>query len=594
MESKTIVDRFYDLKDVHLPALITYDQKGNVSQVYEWRDYVMLARGFASNLNSTPVMNGNVAIHAFNCPEWFIVAMGTMCAGRYFCGIYNTNKNEQCTHIINTGECGTLIVENYKLFADSYNKKEVLDDMVNHKIRIIVIDASDVDKYPIPTQYKDTLCVCNWNDLRLAQIFNNTLSDLPHPKLSDICTLIFTSGTTGNPKAVEVTHQNVCTVVDGVLDRFKMRMFDERVVTYLPLSHIAGQALDIYCPIYVGGQIHFARSDAMKGSLKNTLLAAKPTIFFGVPRVWEKLREGLMKVAEKTYVGKTGKVLETVMNVIKTIEYQYNSSDNWYYQTILYPLTSVSSRVVNKIKEQLGLDRCRYFATGAAPITNEVLKYFAGIGIPIFELYGMSETCGVLTVSDPANSIRGSCGNPIKGVHIKIGANQEILAKGGNVFNRYHNYQGDSGIDAESYIHTGDCGRLDDRGFLYITGRLKELLITAGGENIPPVLIEDIVKSILAQDTQCVLVGDRKKYLTMLIFNPSEEKQLDDQTVEKAIKEYNIKHAISNAQKVQKFKIIREPLTVDNGMITPTLKLKRSVIVKTYQSVIDEMYRDDE
>lgn len=590
--AKTIVDRFYDLKDTLLPALVTYDQQHKVSQVYTWKDYVFQARNFGAYLSKTPSKNGNVAIHAFNCPEWFIAAMGSMCAGRYFCGIYNTNKNEQCTHIINTGDCGTLIVESYKLFSECYTKKEVLDDLVQHKIRIVMIDASDAEKYPVPSTHANVLSVVNWCDLGFS-LESKEQIELPVPKPSDICTLIFTSGTTGNPKAVEVTHQNVCTAVEGVLDRFTMHMFEERVVTYLPLSHIAGQAIDMYCPLYVGGQVHFARPDAMKGTLKNTLLAAKPTIFFGVPRVWEKFREGLMKVAEKKYVGRTGKALEAVMNVVKAVEYQYNTSDNWYYQTALYPFSAVSSRVVNKIKEQLGLDKCRYFATGAAPIAKEVLEYFASIGIPILELYGMSETCGVITVSDPVHSVRGSCGRAIKGVDVKIGPNDEILARGNNIFSRYHNYQGDSGVDSEGYIHTGDCGRLDD-GFLYITGRLKELIITAGGENIPPVLIEDNVKQILQSECQCVLVGDRKKYLTMLIFNPAEETQLDEQTVEKAIREYNSKRAISNAQKVQKFKIVREALTIDNGMITPTMKLKRSKIHEKYTAVVEEMYQGDD
>lgn len=592
-QQKTIVDKFYDLKDTLLPALITYGEKSAVAQVYTWKDYVFQSRNFAEFVLKSSNQNGNnVAIHAFNCPEWFIAAMGAMCAGRYFCGIYNTNKNEQCTHIINTGECGTLIVENYKLFSESYNSKEVLEDLVRREIRIIIIDSSDASKYPLPGVDRK-LNVANWSDLGFESEAKE-LVNLPVPKLTDICTLIFTSGTTGNPKAVEVTHQNVCAAIEGVLDRFKMQMFEERVVTYLPLSHIAGQAIDMYCPIYVGGQIHFARPDAMKGTLKNTLLAAKPTIFFGVPRVWEKFREGLMKVAEKKYVGKTGKALEAVMNLVKPVEYQYNTSDNWYFQTALFPLTAVSSRVVNKIKEQLGLDRCKYFATGAAPIAKEVLEYFASIGIPILELYGMSETCGVITVSDPVNSVRGSCGRPVKGVDVKIGANDEILAKGANIFGGYHNYQGDTGVDAEGYIHTGDCGRLDNNGFLYITGRIKELIITAGGENIPPVLIEDNVKQILQSESQCVLVGDRRKYLTLLVFNPTEEKQLDDQTVEKAIKEYNTKRAISNAQKVQKFKIVREALTIDNGMITPTMKLKRSKIHERYLNVIEEMYQGDE
>ena len=602
MEPQTIVKKFYELKDSNELALITYNQDGSKNKSYTWKEYYHQSLKFAnnlikynaSNLKKANKINSNIAIHAFNSPEWFISAMGSMITGKYFCGIYNTNKNEQCMHIINTGECGTLVVESIKQFNESYNKKEILDELIEQNIRIIIIDSSDKN------EILSDLNLIFWEEMDLESILSE-LFVFPNIDLSDICTLIFTSGTTGNPKAVEITHQNVITTVNGVIDRFKLNMFEESIVSYLPLSHIAGQIIDLYCPLFIGAQVHFARPDALKGSLKDTLKIVRPSIFFGVPRVWEKFKEAMIKVGEKKYVGRTGQIVKHAMNIVKFIEYQYRTSESYYYQTALWPLSIISGKITQIIKEQLGLDRCKHFATGAAPISKEVLEYFTSIGIQILELYGMSESCGVICLSDPLNSLKGSCGRALKGVEIKIGDYQEILCKGTNIFRGYHTIEGlenkvDSGIDSDGYLHTGDCGKLDENGYLYITGRIKELIITAGGENIPPVLIEDKIKHLVQSDTniaiEAVLIGDKRKYLTILIF--SSDEQINDKVINKSIKEYNFIHAISNAQRVQKFKIIRDMLTIDNQMITPTMKLKRSKIYEKYIDVIESMYIDNE
>lgn len=601
---KTLVERFNEMENCLLPALITYNDKFQQNKVYSWNLYVRSAHNFAHFLMTTVhsvEQYENVAIHSFNCPEWFIAAMGTVCAGRYFCGIYNTNKYDQCTHIIRTGRCGVLVVESYTLFMQSYNRPDIIDILADLKTTIIVIDSSDRSAHFIPDQLKGS--IKEWNSYGFAHRYSRDEFKLPEIKMDDhhlLATLIFTSGTTGNPKAVRITHKNIAATIEGVIERLKMNQnSEERIVTYLPLSHIAGQAMDIYCPIYCGAQVHFARPGALKGTLKNTLIAARPTIFFGVPRVWEKFREGLMVAAAKKTTGVSGKVLSLLMGPVKTVEYQYNTTND-YSQYLLYPFTAITSRIVAKIKKQLGLNECKYFASGAAPISKEVLEYFASLGMPILEMYGMSETCGVMTVSDPAHSVRGSCGSPIHGIDIKIGENNEILVKGDNVFDGYHCVDSNdekanqSGIDASGYLHTGDCGRIDANGYLYITGRLKELIITAGGENIPPVLIEDNIKSILKQDVQCILIGDRKKYLTMIFFNPGNglSNGLTHGQVENAIKEYNAKMAISNAQKVQKFIIIQDSLSIENGLLTPTMKLKRSKIIEKYSNDIEAMYDD--
>lgn len=608
MESKksaeTVIDNFFALKESNETAMVSYANGHDKPIKYTWKQYVNLSKRFAMYLLGKT--HGNVAIHAFNCPEWFIAAMGTMCAGsfhgkksRFFCGIYNTNRDEQCMHIIKTGDCDTLVVESYTVLNGYYNK--VIDQLSKMKIKIIVINSTDRDQSKMTDKDIEKLDIINWCDLKLDSEFQ--AGDYPVDSIkfnsNDICTQIFTSGTTGNPKAVPITHENIISSIGSVLDRIKLNFNKERFVSYLPLSHIAGLLIDMFTPIFVRGQTHFARPDALKGSLKDTLLVVKPTLFFGVPRIWEKFMEGLQKTSEKVYsVGCKGRVLKHVFGAMKFIEKQYNTTDNCYYKMALYPLTAVSSRAVNKIKTQLGLDQCKYFATGAAPISKNVLEYFSSIDICILEIYGMSETCGVITVSDPFHTVKGSCGRPAKGVDVKIGEHDEILAKGQNIFGGYYGFEeGKSGIDTDGYLHTGDCGRFDKDGYLYITGRIKELLITAGGENIPPVLIEDKINQLCKDhkmEPQLMLVGDKKKYLSMLVFNPTEQKAIDQKAFNKIIRDYNDFHAISNSQKVQKFKVINESLTIENGLLTPTMKVKRSKVVDHYSKQIEEMYADEE
>lgn len=584
----TIISKFNGLKDCSIPALITYDSNFKINTTVRWTDYVRQAFNFGRYMKKNDVQK-NVAIHAFNCPEWFYAAMGSLCIKRYFCGIYNTNRDDQCLHVIQKGECDLLVVESYKLLFDYY--KNVLPQLAT--IKIIVINRPSEPLTNDQNNLLENLDITFWDQLDLLNDdkYQNIPIDVSSITKNDICTLIFTSGTTGNPKAVEITHQNVMTAVNGVMERFHTNYGEERIVSYLPLSHIAGQAIDMYLSIMCVSSVHFARPDALKGTIINTLLAVRPTIFLGVPRVWEKFMEGMQQVSEQHYSGSTPKrILGQIMRGVKGIEYYYNTSDNWMTSTVFYIPACVTSLITHKIKQALGLDQCHYFASGAAPISKCVLQYFASIGMPIFEIYGMSETAGVITVSNPIASLRGSCGSPIEGVEIMISEkDKEILVRGSNVFKGYHNYVDDNGIDSEGFLHTGDCGEFDEDGYLYITGRIKDLIITAGGENVPTILIEDKIKSISKFDHQFVLIGDKKKFLSLLVFI-DKKYDYNELSIIAIIDEYNQKHTISNAQKVGAFKIIHEALTVENGMLTPTMKVKRNKVIEKYANIIDSMY----
>lgn len=609
INQRTILHRLIQLRDDNLADQNSkYNALITENNWYTWARYVNHALAFSQFILSHDTNSKfcNVAIHAFNSPEWFIAAIGAMFAKKFFCGIYNTNNTEQCLHVITIGNCEIIVVESYNLLIEKYSDERTLNHFKQNKTKIVVINpCSDISALEIVSGTFTGIPVISWASLNLSSYTKDTEFEkiIDYVALDDVCTLIFTSGTTKNPKGCEITYRNINTVVEGVLDKLVVNDFEERFVSYLPLSHIAGQALDMYAPIFCKAHVHFARPDALRGSLQQTLVSVRPTVFFGVPRVWEKFKEALVNVSNKTYSdGVSGWALRSFMDIVKNIEKTYNTTEN----SLLYPLTLVSSKVVTEIKKKIGLDQCKYFATGAAPISKDIIEYFSSIGICIFELYGMSETSGIICMSDHINSVKGSCGTPIKGVRVIIGKNDEILVKGNNVFRGYHNSTDPDEIDDDGYLHTGDCGRIDENGYLYITGRIKELLITAGGENIPPVKIEDIIKSGLDQNTQnnvqLMLIGDKKKFLTILVFTPSQSDsnngtQSDDNNtihndISASIKNYNTNHAISNSQKVQDFKIIHEALTIENGMLTPTMKMKRSKIVEKYADIIESMYPD--
>ena len=392
-------------------------------------------------------------------------------------------------------------------------------------------------------------------------------------------------------------------------------MNNEMIVSFLPLSHIAALMLDVFLTFYHKGSIGFAKPDALKGSLVESLNKYKPTIFFGVPRVYEKMMEKMKLVAEAKYSGTLGKWMRSFVNYGKTntLKYHLNIQNRVFNGSKISTIKRFYNYVVfSKIKQNLGFDRTRYFFTGAAPIMMPVLHYFGSIDIPILELYGMSETTGVITSSNLEDYKWGSVGRAVIG-EVKIADDGEILYSGSNNFKGYKNNEDATNEMFEgSWIKTGDLGKKED-SYLYIVGRKKELLITAGGENVAPVLIENRIKELIPLINQVVIIGDKKKYLTALITLAKEPnsntldntiKSIDNvSTIDEAInsesiksyidngiKEYNLK-PISNAQKIQKFVILRDDFSIENGTMTPTMKLKRSVIVNKYEEDINSMYQ---
>ncbi|XP_048449271.1 long-chain-fatty-acid--CoA ligase ACSBG2-like, partial [Rhincodon typus] len=403
----------------------------------------------------------------------------------------------------------------------------------------------------------------------------------------------------------------------------------EAIVSYLPLSHIAAQMIDIWLSIMFGGTTYFAQPDALKGSLVTTMREVRPTAFMGVPRVWEKMQEKM-----KTVGAKSSTVRRKVASWAKDVGLKTNLNRMHGNNAVSLNFRVANELVFKKVRNALGLTRCTKCYTGAAPITKDTLEFFLSLNIPVYELYGMSESSGPHTISVPDAFRLSSCGKVMTGCRTKIfnpddDGCGEICFWGRHVFMGYLHMDDKTpeAVDEDGWLHSGDLGKHDENGFLYITGRIKELIITAGGENIPPIPIEDAVKERLPIISNVMLIGDKRKFLSMLLtlkcnVNSDTGEPQDDlseaaiqfcqrmgskatkaseiiaskdvsiySAIQECINHVNEK-ATSNAQRIQKWLLLEKDFSIPGGELGPTMKLKRPVVLKMYSDQIDDLYKD--
>ncbi|XP_040447244.1 long-chain-fatty-acid--CoA ligase ACSBG2 isoform X2 [Falco naumanni] len=563
-----------------------------------------------------------VCILGFNSAEWFIADIGAILAGGFAVGIYTTNSPEACHYVAENCSANIVVVENHKQL------QKILE--IQHELPHLkaIIQYGEELKEKRPNLY-------SWSE------FMDLGKDVPDTQLREIiasqkpnqcCTLIYTSGTTGQPKGVMLSHDNL-TWTASAAGRFIMltdaKEKQELVVSYLPLSHIAAQMSDIWSAMTFGVQVFFAQPDALKGTLVDTLREVRPTAFLGVPRVWEKMEEKMKSIGAKSSA-----LRRKVASWAKGVGLQTNLKRMNGYSEVPVNFRLARHLVYKKVRKAIGLDQCTKCYTGAAPITRETLEFFLSLNIPVFELYGMSESSGPHTMSLPHAFKLTSCGKEITGCRTLIhkpdrDGNGEICFSGRHIFMGYLNMEEKTkeAIDEDGWLHSGDLGKHDKDGFLYITGRIKELIITAGGENVPPVPIEDAVKDAVPIISNAMLVGDKAKFLAMLLtlkcnVDVETGEPGDDLTAEaieycrklgsKATKVSEIisskdkaiyaaiqkgisavnEGAVSNAQKVQKWVLLEKDFSVLGGELGPTMKLKRPVVAQKYKDQIAQFYAD--
>ncbi|MED6272780.1 Long-chain-fatty-acid--CoA ligase acsbg2 [Characodon lateralis] len=365
------------------PALVS--KKDGQTVTLTWRQYYEECRAAAKSFLKLGLERFHgVGILGFNSPEWFISDIGCIFAGGLATGIYTTNSPEACHYVAANCEANVLVVENQKQLEKILKVK----DQLPHLKAIVQYKGELQQKSPL---------LYTWDEfMKLGkEVPNETLQAMIDSlRANECCTLIYTSGTTGNPKGVMLSHDNITWTSRTVSKMINPNYSEEVLVSYLPLSHVAAQMIDIWCSMSLAGTTHFAEPDALKGSLVNTLREARPTGFLGVPRVWEKMQERMKAVGAKG-----SPLRKRVADWAKAVGLQYSYSVMNGENVVPWGFTLYNILVFKKVRAALGLDRCRMCCTGAAPITKDTLEYFMSLNIPVKELYGMSESSGPHTVS---------------------------------------------------------------------------------------------------------------------------------------------------------------------------------------------------
>lgn len=573
-------------------------------QSMTWREYSEAVRRAAKAMMALGFEAGGcVSVQAFNCPRYFQAAYGAAWAGGHAAGIYTTNTPPQSAYVASHSDSSLVFVE------DAGQLRKFLAERDNlPAVRHVVMFYGDPADVPEAAGHGGW--VMTWDEfLRQGEARGDDELDarLAGVKPDGLAALIYTSGTTGRPKAVMISHRNVCFEARVMLSVAPITSADCGI-SYLPLSHIAAQILDMHAPLACGAQAFFARADALKGSLRDTLVAVRPTFFFGVPRVWEKFSEKMLAKGRASPA--PVRALATwakAKGLVASYARQNGEPGPWFGGL-------ADTLVGANVRRALGLDRCRFFYSAAAPIAVDTVEYFMSLGIRIHQAYGMSECAGITTVSldIPGLNKVGTVGRCVPGTELRIAEDGEICFRGPHIFQGYlkNEEATRAAIDADGWLHSGDIGTIDQHGFLRIVGRKKELAISAGGENIAPLELEEAMRSIPIV-SQCVVVADRRKFVSALVtLDPEMLPSAIAESGSKAeatpaaagadetfrawlqgqIDETNKERMPSRAAYVRKFAVVAEEFSVDNGLLTPTHKIKRRVVEERYSDEIEAMY----
>jgi long-chain acyl-CoA synthetase len=563
-------------------------------QDISWADYGTAAREVATGLASLGIAPGDtVAIFSPNRPEWHIADMGSLAARAVTVPVYLNNAPAQVAYVL--GHSGSKVV--FVGGEEHLRKIEKVRDEAPDLRHAVVFDGeSSADGF-----------VLSWAELRNRgreqDVAHEGEFDSRWREISpeDTATVVYTSGTTGMPKGVILTHHNVVWTADSL---FQIFTEDEsgRRLSYLPLAHIAERVTGHFTQSFLGVQTWFASSVE---SLPQDLQDCKPTVFFGVPRVWEKFHAGIMaKVAERD---EAERMMFDGLMTLATAAVELRQEGEEITEENVQALQMADQMAFAPIRAALGLDQARFLVSGAAPINPELLTFFHAIGLPIAEVYGQTEDSGPATLNPPSRIKIGTVGPALPGVDVRLAEDGEILVRGGNVFAGYfRNPSGTEETLRDGWLHTGDVGVLDADGYLTITDRKKDLIITAQGKNVAPQELENRLK-YHPLISQVVVIGDRRPYLVALVTLdpdalprfaaeqglPADAAALtDDPAVRDAVQSAvdAVNAEFSSAEQIKRFVVLPRDFLVEEEEITPTLKVRRRTIIERYGAAIDSLY----
>ena len=560
-----------------------------------WKSYGQNVRISAAGFLSMGIEPGNrVAILGDNRPEWLVCHLGSMTAGCVTCGIYPTSSPEEIEYVVEHSESKILFVEN----EEQIDKVLQIVDHLN-VLKIIVWDQQGLWGFSHPrVVFYDEF-------MSSGQEFLDAHPTVVEDRMAtidrdDVAMMIYTSGTTGRPKGAMISHENILSLTDSLVQVLGQKDNDE-LLSYLPLAHIYENLISVFQAVWTGATVSFVESI---DTLSINLREVSPTVFASVPRLWEKFVSMVeIKMSDSTITKRAFYRLAIDIG-IKRMRSKPGTSRRFWLNLAYWPLYW---SVLYHLKRQLGMERIRYSICGAAPASPELFEWFNAIGVPLREGYGQTESTGVIAIQRLNRPKFGYVGEALPGVEIKIAADGEILAKGNGVFKGYYKQdQLTSETIQDGWLHTGDVGTIEN-GFLKIQDRKKDIIITRGGKNITPAFIENKLKfSFYIQDA--VIIGDNRKYLTALILIDEDNvnKYAQDNAIpfttfadltrnQDIIKLIDreirgINETLARVETVKKFRLLPRRFYAEDGDVTPTQKVKRSALEKTYGELIESMY----
>ena len=541
-----------------------------------------MVRDLAAGLIAAGVNKGDrVALHSGTRIEFTYFDYAIWAAGAATTTIYETSSVEQVKWILSDSGCVALISEN----SETYNVYQEIAETLPACANTFVIDDGAVEKLRSMA-----------TDATRAEV-DSRVSNIAH---NDLATLVYTSGTTGMPKGCELTHLNFAWEVTQVEGSLSDLVGDEnRTLMFLPLAHIFARVVQVVS-VSTGTTIGFSTGIP---NLLEELPMFKPTYAFSVPRVFEKIYNGAKQKADAD--GK-GRIFDQAVNVAIA-----------YSQGVQRGKIKVGTKLAHGVFDKLVYSKIRalfggdvsYAISGGAPLGARLGHFFRGSGITILEAYGLTETTAGATLNRPGAIKIGTVGRPIPGTSLKIAEDGEVLIRGDQVFSGYWNNETATAevLTDDQWFHSGDIGVLDDDGFLSITGRKKEIIVTAAGKNVAPAVLEDRMRSN-SLVSQVMVVGDAKPFIAALVtLDPDAASAwavahgLDDASMEELAQNEDLiaevqsaiddaNQAVSRTEAIKAFRVLPKDLSIDGGELTPTLKVKRSVVASKYSRVIEEIY----
>ena len=590
IDGRTVPAEFLETARSRLDQIALRWREGTEWNEMTWATYLDRVARVAGGLTTLGAGPGDrIVLLLPNCPEFHIIDLAIMSIGATPISLYSTASPEQIDHIVEDSGAFLAIA-----FDDDAVERLWASTTVRElNLQIVIVHPTDTS-----TRHID-----------LAQLEATDPIDLDR-YISEIdprseATIIYTSGTTGPSKGVMLSHRNILWATESLRLALDERdLAGKRIVSYLPMAHIAERSTSHYSAVSSGYEVTTCADPA---HLAEHLNVVRPHLFFGVPRVWEKLKSGVEQVLESDPERRDrfNDAIETAKGIRARISEGIETAND------IETLEFLEVIAFAPVRDALGLDELEIAVSGAAPIPVETIEWFRAIGIPLTEIYGMSESAGPIAWT-PFLVKAGTIGPAIPGGEIRLAEDGEILYRGGNVFTGYLGLDDTTAetIDADDWLHTGDIGELDAFGHLRVIDRKKELIVTAGGKNVSPANLEAALRTIPLVG-QAIAVGDDRPYIAALVtldreaaalwaesrnlafvdpFRLSQHPELVSE-IELAVD--HVMAQFSNAERVKKIRILPDVWSVDSTFLTPTLKLRRKPLLTHYQDVIEDLYDND-